>query len=333
MRIALDAMGTDDAPASEVDGALAAVERDPNLEVLLVGDESRIAECLPDEPLHDRLKLIHTSQSISTSESPVSALRRKPRASIPMGLRLQGSGEADGFVSAGSTGAVMAASMRVLRTIEGVDRPALAAPCPTMAGTTLVVDVGANLRCPPQLLLQFGRLGAACVQDMAGIEEPRVGLLNVGSEAVKGTGVLRRAHRLLAASGLNFVGNIEGRDIIRGACDVLVCDGMSGNVLLKFYESVAQFLLNVFRSRVGGDDSAGRLDGSLSDILDHQFRDFDYAEYGGIPLLGVGGVSVVCHGSSSAKAIRKAVQVAARAVRTGLVAHATRELAPGRNEA
>ena len=322
MRIALDAMGTDLAPASEVGGAVLAVQRDPGLEVILVGDRDRITASLNGRSLPGRVSVVHTPDQISSSERPVSAIRRKPASSIPLGLELARSGDADAFVSAGSTGAVMAASMLALRPLPGVDRPAVAAPFPTTGGTTLVVDVGANLVCRPSQLLQFARLGAACAEDVSGIERPRVGLLNVGAEAVKGTGVLQRTHKLLAGSGLNFVGNVEGGDIIRNACDVLVCDGMSGNVLLKFYESLAGFLLDAFRSRLPPKDASDGPGEELREL----FRVFDYAEYGGLPLLGLGGVSVVCHGASSAKAIATAIQVASRAVATGMVAHAQRDL-------
>jgi len=318
MLIALDAMGTDTAPSSEVAGAMAAVQRDSDLEIALIGDETRIHRCLEGYPAHERISVVHTTQSIRAADSPVAALRRNPRSSIRLGLEMHRAGEADGFVSAGSTGAVMAASLIVLRPLAGVDRPPLAAPFPTQKGTTLVADVGANLECKPHHLVQFARLGAIYMHDVEGIESPRVGLLNVGTEKVKGTGMLQETHQLLAESDLNFVGNIEGRDIIHGACDLLVCDGLSGNVLLKFYESLAHFIFRSFRARVEQD----LLDQRLRD----QFRLFDYAEYGGAPLLGVNGVSIVCHGESSAKAIRKAIGVATRMVGADLVAHTARDL-------
>ena len=319
MRIALDAMGTDNAPSSEVGGAMAAVERDPELEVFLIGNEPAIGRCLGTRKGHDRISIVHTTQSIRSGDSPVSALRRNPRSSIRLGLEMQRSGEVDGFVSAGSTGAVMAASLMALRLLPGVDRPALAAPFPTTEGKTLVVDVGANLQCKPHHLVQFARLATIYIQDIEAIDRPRVGLLNVGAEEVKGSGVLQDTHRLLAASDLNFVGNVEGRDIIHGACDVLVCDGLSGNVLLKFYESLATFLIDSFRAHVGSD--------LLGATLEDHFRVFDYSEYGGVPLLGVNGVCIVCHGESSAKAIGKAISVATRVVSTGMVAHTARDLA------
>lgn len=321
MRIALDAMGTDHAPHSEVAGAIAAVERDPELAIALVGDEALIAAPLGRFPGHDRITVVHTPDRISPDASPISALRRAPRSSINVGLQLQKVGEADAFVSAGSTGAVMAASQLTLRALAGVDRPTLGTPFPTARGTTLVVDSGANVDCKPQQLFQFARLGAIYMHDVAGIERPRVGLLNVGSEPLKGPEAVQTAHRLLAESDLDFVGNVEGRDVIHHCCDVLVCDGFIGNILLKFYESTATFLGDAVRARLGED--------CVDPDLHEWFRGFDYAEYGGVPLLGVNGVSIVCHGASSPKAIKEAVGVAKRAVDSRMVSHMARDLAAG----
>ncbi|MDE2654857.1 MAG: phosphate acyltransferase PlsX [Gemmatimonadetes bacterium] len=321
MRIALDAMGTDHAPDSEVAGAMAAVRQDPDLNILLVGDETQIAGRMRHFPGQDRITVVHTPDRIAPDESPISALRRTPRSSINLGLDLQKAGEADAFVSAGSTGAVMAASQLRLRALEGVDRPTLGTPFPTSRGTTLVVDSGANVDCKPQQLFQFARLGAIYMHDVAGIDNPAVGLLNVGSEPLKGPEAVQAAHRLLAESDLNFVGNVEGRDIIQHSCDVLVCDGFIGNILLKFYESTASFMAEAVRTRLEED--------CLDPGLDELFRGFDYAEYGGVPLLGVNGVTIVCHGASSSKAIKEAVGVAKRAVDSGMVSHMARDLAAG----
>ncbi len=324
MRIALDAMGTDSAPSSEVVGAVEAVKADPGLRVLLVGDEAVVAKslgrCSDGRDLdRDRITVVHAPDQITSNDAPASAFRRRPRSSISVGLGLQKRGEADAFVSAGSTGAVMAGSLLVLRALAGVDRPTVGALLPTSRGPTLLVDAGANVDCKPHHLLQFSRLGAVYMHDLQGVRSPRVGLLNVGAEAVKGSEVVQEAHRLLAESDLDFVGNIEGRDIIHHACDVLVCDGFCGNILLKFYESVAGFLVHNLRSRMDPD----RLDPDLEDV----FRVFDYAEYGGAPLLGVNGVSIICHGKSPPRAISAAIGVAARAVRSGMVAHIARDLA------
>lgn len=318
MRIALDAMGTDDAPSSEVAGAVAAAEADPCLHVALVGDERSLAGSLNRFPQLDRVSLVHAPDRIMASDAPASALRR-PQSSIRVGLELQKAGEADAFVSAGSTGAIMAASLMLLRPVQGVDRPPVATLFPTDGGLTLVADIGANIECKPRHLLQFARLGAIYMQDLQGLPTPRVGLVNVGTEAGKGTEVIQAAYRLLAESDLNFVGNVEGGDILRHACDVAVCDGFTGNILLKFYESVAAFVVRKLAPGLRGN-------GVREDMQD-RLRDFDYAEYGGAPLLGVNGVSVICHGRSSPRAISAAIGVAARAVRSGLVAHMARDLA------
>ena len=321
MRIALDAMGTDGAPSSEVAGAVAAVEADRDVHVLLVGDEAALTDHLSRFPRQNRISVVHAPDRIMASDAPASALRR-PNSSISVGLSLQKNGEADAFVSAGSTGAVMAASLMLLRPLRGVDRPTVATLFPTEGGLTLVADVGANIECKPGQLVEFARLGAIYMQDLQGLETPRVGLLNVGTESEKGTEVLQAAHRLLAASDLNFVGNVEGGDILRHTCDVAVCDGFTGNILLKFYESVAAFVVRKLSPGLRGN--------GLREEVQDRLRDLDYAEQGGAPLLGVNGVSVICHGRSSPRAIKAGIGVAARAVRSGLVAHMARDLAAAR---
>lgn len=319
MRIALDAMGTDGAPANEVAGAVRAVGADPDLAVLLVGDEDVLGKSLSGHAASGRIDVVHAPDRITSADAPASAFRRRPRSSISVGLGLQQRGEADAFVSAGSTGAVMAGSLFMLRSLAGVARPTVGALLPTSRGPTLLADAGANIECKPQHLLQFARLGTIYMHDVQGVAVPRVGLLNVGAEPGKGSEMVQEAHHLLSRSGLRFVGNMEGRDIIAHSCDVLVCDGFVGNVLLKFYESVAGFLVHHLRSRM---DPAG-LDPDLEEV----FHVFDYTEYGGAPLLGVNGVSIICHGESPPKAISAAIAVAARAVRNGMVAHMARDLA------
>lgn len=324
MRIALDAMGTDQAPASEVEGAVAAVREDPELHVLLVGDEAVVAEHLEGQSPQSRISVVHAPDRVTSADGPASAVRRRPRSSMSVALHLHDEGKADAFVSAGPTGAVMAGSLLALGALPGVDRPTVATLLPTSRGAVLLVDAGANIECKPRHLVQFARLGTVYMQDLHGIGAPRVGLLNVGSEAVKGTEVVQEAHRRLERSGLNFVGNVEGRDIIHTACDVLVCDGFVGNVLLKFYESVAGFLVDNLRSRLG--------DRRLEPAVEEVFRVLDYEEYGGAPLLGVDGVTVICHGSSSSRAIRAALGVASGAVRSGVASHIARELLAARRE-
>ncbi len=324
MRIALDAMGTDHAPSAEVTGAIGALQaQDPEMEVVLVGDRAVIQAELekhPDAP-RDRLHVHHASDRVTAEDPPASVLRRKPDSSIAVGLRLQKEGEVDAFVSAGSTGAVMAASLFTLRPLPGVARPAIGTLLPTAEQPCLMLDAGANVDCKPQHLVQFAHLGHIYAQDLMGRKKPRVGLLNIGEEPGKGDELTLETHELLASEGrLNFVGNVEGRDLIRGVCDVVVCDGFVGNVLLKFYESVAQFIIGLLRREMDQAGDVGNLD------LESVFRTLDYAEYGGAPLLGVGGVSIICHGQSRPKAIRNALSVAAQAVRSGMVSHMAKEL-------
>lgn len=324
MRIALDAMGTDQHPTTEVLGAVEALRELPGeFALVLVGDQARIeaelAQC-GDYPA-DRLEILHTTECIVPGEPAATAVRRKPDSSIVMGLRLQREAKADAFVSAGSTGAVMAASLFLLRPLEGVDRPAIGTVLPTAVQPLLLVDAGANVDCKPHHLVQFARLGSVYVEDVWQRPSPRVGLLNIGEEPEKGDELTVEAHRLLAESGLNFVGNIEGRDVIRGTCDVLVADGFVGNVLLKFYESVTGFMHGLLRAEMA--ESHAQLD------LDRLFRNFDYTEYGGAPLLGVNGVTIICHGGSPPRAIRNAIRVAVQAVDTQMLGHVRRAIGSG----
>lgn len=321
MRIALDAMGTDHAPASEIAGAVQALSDAPNFEIVLVGDEAVIEVELSNHENvpRDRLSIVHASDRILASDSPASVLRKKPDSSIAVGLGLQKCGAADAFVSAGNTGAVMASSMFILRPIPGVDRPAIGTLVPTVGGFLLLLDAGANVDCKPHQLVQFAHLGKVYAQDVMGISQPRIGLLNIGEEAKKGDELALAAHALLAGEDLNFIGNIEGRAIITGSCDVLVCDGFVGNVLLKFYESVAQFIVGLMDSalpEVGGNQK-------MEEVL----RILDWTETGGAPLLGVNGIAIICHGGSPPNAIRRAVGVAVRAVESGMVSHLQSELA------
>jgi phosphate acyltransferase len=322
VRIALDAMGSDHCPAVEVQGALAALRELSNgFEILLVGDRERIeAELAGADPYpSDRVQIVHAPQRISPGEAPASAVRRKPDSSIVTGLTLQREGKADAFVSAGSTGAVMAASFFILRPLPGVDRPAVATILPTAAEPVFMLDAGANVDSKPHQLLEWARLGAVYVEDALARPNPRVGLLNIGEEPEKGNELALETHRLLRESGLNFVGNIEGRDIITGSCDVLVTDGFVGNVLLKFYESVAGFVLGLLPGEV--------LSGAAAADLDRMTRVLDYTEYGGAPLLGVNGISIICHGGSPPRAIKNAIRVAVQAVDTRMLGHMENELA------
>jgi glycerol-3-phosphate acyltransferase PlsX len=322
VRIALDAMGTDGHPAVEVEGVVEALRELPaDFDVTLVGNMHRIESELARWPglPRDRIAIYHAPDTIQPGDAAATVLRRKPESSIVVGLELQREGSADAFISAGSTGAVMAASLFVLKRLPGVDRPAVATPLPTAAEPCLLLDAGANVDCKPFHLLQFARLGSIYVEDAWQRPRPRVGLLNIGEEPEKGDEVTVEAHRMLAASDLNFIGNVEGRDIIRGACDVLVADGFVGNVLLKFYESVTAYLHGMLAERLGATVPAP--------VLDSLFRMFDYTEYGGAPLLGVNGISVICHGGSPPRAVKNAIRVARQAVLTRMVGHIERAVA------
>ena len=312
VRLALDAMGGDEAPGVEVQGALDALEAWPGeFQIRLVGDPIALESALgPDRP--SGLAIVPASQVIGMEEPPAKAVRRKRDSSIVVGLDLVRSGEADAFVSAGSTGAVMAASSLALGTLPGVDRPTVGTVFPTAGEPTLVVDAGTNLSCRPSHLRQFAHLGSVYMKDLRGIQRPRVGLLNVGAESNKGGDVLVETHGLLAADRhLNFVGNVEGHQVIVGVCDVLVTDGFAGNVLLKFYESVAEFMTATLRRAIPADQ--------VSDRLQDLYRVLDSNLYGGAPLLGVNGVSVICHGAAPPKAIQNALRLACKAVQSDLI--------------
>lgn len=327
MRIALDSLGTDHAPTSEIKGAVEALgQSTEELTVVLIGDSRAIESGLSgvDPSIRRRLDVVHAPDRILPGEAPAQAVRRKLQSSIVTGVRLQKEEKVDAFVSAGSTGAIMAASLILLRPLAGVARPAICTLLPTSRRPTLMLDAGANVNCKPQHLLQFARLGSVYARDLMGVDRPRVGLLNIGEEPEKGDELAIEAHRMLQASDLHFIGNVEGREIIRGACDVLICDGFVGNVLLKFYESVAEFTVGLLTREM-------KREGATLD-LDEVFRVLDYAEYGGAPLLGVNGVSIVCHGQSPPKAIRNAIGVAAQAVRSGVVGHIANELSKNAGE-
>lgn len=311
IRIALDVMGGDAAPETPFEGARAALEAWPeDIALALVGPEDAVAPHMVDLPA-ERVRWLAADERIAPTESPALAVRRKPNSSIVRGLEAVRDGEADAFVSAGSTGAIMVASVLTLGVLPGVDRPPAAAVFPTAVGRVLVLDVGANIQVRPHQLHQFARLGSIYLRDVLQDRQPRVGLLNVGEEEEKGGETSVAAYGLLSDDDeLEFVGNVEGHQIIAGACDVLVCGGFVGNVLLKFYESISGFILAVLRD--SGMDARGDLDQVL--------RFLDYTEYGGAPLLGVDGVTFICHGSSPPRAIKNAIRSAADAVACHAVA-------------
>lgn len=323
MRIVLDAMGGDHAPQYPVAAALAAVEESEELlEIVLTGDERRISQCL--EGQHhpgDRLRIQHAPQVIEMHDAPSAALRRKRDSSIAVGLELQKSGYADAFISAGNTGAVMAGALLTLGRIVGISRPAIVTIFPTQELPCLVLDVGANAECRPEHLVQFAIMGHIYAIDVLGRDRPRVGLLSIGEEPSKGNDLTVATHRLLSVSDLNFIGNVEGRDVLRGAADVVVCDGFVGNVLLKFGESFIDFLADSVRDEVSRSRLAGLGALLMRPAFDSVRRKIDYAEYGGAPLLGVNGIVVIGHGGSNVKAFRNAIDVARKAAARKLNRH------------
>ncbi len=321
MRIAVDAMGGDHAPAVPVQGAVEALDQlEGDFEIALVGDPDAIRRELHVHRYgSDRLEIVPAREVIAMDDPPAASVRRKPDSSIVRGVQLQESGEADAFISAGSTGAILAASIFVLGTLPGVSRPAIGALLPTAADhPTLMLDAGANVDCKPHRLVQFAHLGHIYVRVLEARESPCIGLLNIGSEREKGNELTLEAFRLLEETDLNFLGNVEGRDIITGKCDVIVCDGFTGNVVLKFYESVAGYMAQLI-SRNAAETGANIDLQSICRVL-------DYTEFGGAPLLGINGVTIICHGDTPPRAIRNAVRVALKSVESGMVNHLTREL-------
>jgi len=305
-RIAVDAMGSEHAPSVEVEGAVQAVsESDGAIEVVLVGQEQPVRAALEAAGATDLpVSVVNADEVIGMDESPASAVRRKRGSSIVVATGLHKRGDIDGIVSAGNTGAVVASTLFGLGMLPGVRRPAIASLFPTVQEPALVLDVGASVDCRPGDLLEFAMMGDAYARYVLGRERPRVALMNIGEEESKGSELVQQAYPLLAASPINFVGNVEGRTFLRGNADVVVTDGFVGNVMLKLTEGVIDIITNALRD---DGDMAGL--GSLK-------RQLDYAEYGGAPLLGVNGVVIIAHGSSSAKAIKNAVKVAGRFVDT-----------------
>ncbi len=316
-RIALDAMGGDDAPAAIVAGAIQAQTELADVEVLLVGDPEQIQACLDRHPNAPKLEIIPAEGTIEMHEEPLGALRRKPKASINVSMQLVKDGKADGVVSAGHSGAAMAAALLRLGRLKGIDRPAIAAIFPTNRAdkSVLILDVGANVDCRPQYLEQFAMMGSIYSRSVMGVEEPRVGLLNIGEEESKGNKVAIEAHESLAKNpSICFVGNAEGRDVLSGNLDVIVCDGFVGNVLLKFAEAVGDIVVQMLKEELPRGLHGKIGTAILKPNLQSLKRRIDAAEHGGGLLLGVEGVCIISHGSSDANSIANAIRSAKRAV-------------------
>ncbi len=305
--VAVDAMGGDHAPEVEVEGAVAAA-RQWGIPVVLVGDSGRIAEELKKYPVDGLdVSVRHASEVVGMHDSASDAMRKKKDSSIRVAFDLVRNGEAHAVVSAGNSGATMAAGMFVLGRIKGIDRPAIATIMPNLKDNTLVLDVGGNVDCKPQHLAQFALMGEVYARNVLGKAAPRVGLLSNGEEESKGNELTREAHRVLKGSGVSYAGYVEGRDVFNGKVDVVVCDGFVGNVVLKISEGLADAIGTMLRREIGGRFLA-RIGYLLARPAFKAFKKkLDYAEYGGAPLLGIKGTGVICHGGSSEKAIKNAI--------------------------
>ncbi len=335
--IAVDAMGSDRAPKPEVEGAILAV-REHDLRVILVGQEDRLDPELAQHSAEARkpIEIVHASEVVGMDEKASKSVRGKRDSSLRVGLRLVREGRAAGFVTAGNTGAAMATAKVVLGGLPGVDRPALAAAMPTETGrAALLLDVGANVDSKPHNLAQFAIMGEIYARAIFGVSRPRVGLLSIGEEDVKGNELTRETLPLLRQLPISFMGNVEGRDLFQGKVDVVVCDGFTGNVALKISEGVGQMVRTMLKESLEST-IASQVGALLSRrAFEHFKKRLDHSEYGGAPLLGVKGVCIITHGSSNNNAIKNAIRVAAEFVKSGVNARIEKEIAahPAKAEA
>ncbi|MGB9846457.1 MAG: phosphate acyltransferase PlsX [Desulfotomaculales bacterium] len=317
MKIAVDAMGGDHAPREVIKGALEAV-REFGQEVILVGDEEQIRKEIPGG-LPELVSIVHAPEVISMHESPAGAVRRKKNSSIVKAVQLIKEGAAGAVVSAGNTGAAMAAAVLLLGQIPGIDRPAIATLLPNRKGKTLLLDSGANVDCKPVHLFQFALMGHLYAKEILGIKKPKLGLLSIGEEETKGNELTHATYRLLQHPSLNFIGNVEGRDIYEGTADIVVCDGFTGNIVLKAGEGMVTALLEMLKEEIKKSVPAKIGMALLLPALRSFWQKLDYTEYGGAPLLGVNGIVIICHGRSPARAIRNAIRLGRESVQNNLV--------------
>ncbi len=323
MKIALDAMGGDLGASINVQGAIEACKEWSDVEVILVGDQKRLSQELkslnvnPNLPIHVQ----HAADMVGMHESPVEACRTRPDSSIMVSAKLVADGKANALVSAGNSGATMAASLLHLRRLEGISRPAIATILPTLDGHCVMLDMGANMDCKPKHLLQFAVMGSVYYEAIFKKINPTVGLLSIGEEENKGNELTTGTHQLLKNSGLNYIGNVEGRDIPMGKSDVVVCDGFVGNVVLKFGEGLSEALIKLIKNELKGHPLALLGGLLLKPGLRNIKKKVDPAEYGGAPLLGIEGISIVSHGGSNAHAIKNGLRVAAELYRDNINLH------------
>lgn len=319
--IAIDAMGGDDAPSAVIGGCIEAIKDNTNLTLSLVGDEEAIKSELKHYDYDkERIKIIHASEVIGNEEAPVMAIRRKKDSSIVVGMNLVKSGEAFAFVSAGSTGALLAGGTFIIGRIKGIERPALAPLIPTKKGYTLLLDVGANADCKPDYLVQFAKMGYIYYQGVLGKKNPKVGIVNIGTEEGKGNVLVKEAYKLLdeEKDNINFIGNIEARDITDGEADILVCDGFTGNIILKNMEGIGKFMFSMIKSEIYSSFRYKLGGALLKPLFKKIYKKVDASEVGGAALLGVQGLVVKAHGNSDAKAITAAIQQAEKFIKNDI---------------
>lgn len=333
MRLAIDAMGGDNAPKEIVLGAIKAAEQYSDIQITLVGDEAKIKEHLNGQ---ERISILHTEEVILGTDEPVRAVRRKKNASMVLAARQVADGQADACISAGNTGALMAAGLFVVGRIEGIDRPALAPTLPTIGNEGfLLLDVGANVDAKPEHLLQYGLMGSVYWEKVRGTANPRVGLLNIGTEEKKGTDLTKQAFELLKASNLNFVGNVEARDLLNGVADVVVTDGFTGNMVLKTVEGTAMSVFKMLKGALTASLKSKLAAAVLKPDLKVLKDQMDYSEYGGAALFGLKAPVIKAHGSSNAQAIFSSIRQTREMVAnnvTGLIKKAAEESASARTE-
>lgn len=324
MKIAVDAMGGDYAPKAIVSGAIAAAKAATGrFEIVLVGDKEKIETELSHHFRTTELpiSIVHASQHVEMEDSPTVALKKKKDSSISVAMKLHKEGEVDAVVSAGNTGAILASALIGLRKIKGVNRPAIGSLLPNGRGVSFLIDAGTNVDCKAMHLFQFGIMGSIFINKMIGIENPKVALLSIGEEAGKGNEVTHAAYKLLEQSNLNFIGNVEGGDILKDKADVILCDGFVGNIILKFAESFNKVYSFNLREKIGKRLQYNFGAYLLKPAFLRLKKTFDYAEYGGVPLLGIRGVCIICHGGSSPKAIKNAIFEAEKIIKEKVNTH------------
>lgn len=318
MKIAMDAMGGDNAPKEIVIGAQKAIETFSDLEILLVGDEKQIQSFLTNK---ERIDILHTEEQILATDEPVRAVRRKKTASMVLGATEVKEGRADAFISAGNTGALMATGLFVVGRMEGIDRPALAPTLPSISGEGfLLLDVGANVDAKPENLVQYAMMGSIYSEKVRGVAKPRVGLLNIGTEEKKGNELTKKTFELLQSTNIHFIGNVEARDLLDGVCDVAVTDGFTGNMILKTVEGTAMSMFKMIKAELMSSFTSKMAAAVLKPNLKQIKNKLDYSEYGGAALFGLNAPVIKAHGSSDSQAIFSAIRQTREFVQSGVVA-------------